>query len=161
MATNKHPQVIALAGGNGNLGRYLIEELCKEDHFTVIVLTRQVLLPSSSSHLTTNHQPETHPPKPTRLSKPHLSPNRLHPLLSPLHPHHHLRHNPHLRPQPPGTPVHPHPHGPSNRLPRLPALQTLHPLRLGRQRRRLPHHPAHVWAHARPVPGQTRADVWD
>ncbi|PLB46111.1 NAD(P)-binding protein [Aspergillus steynii IBT 23096] len=37
---NEQRQVIALAG-NGNLSRYLIEELCKDDRYAVAVLTRQ------------------------------------------------------------------------------------------------------------------------
>ncbi|RAK76885.1 MFS general substrate transporter [Aspergillus fijiensis CBS 313.89] len=35
------PQVIALAGGSGDLGHYLQEELIRDPHYSVVILTRQ------------------------------------------------------------------------------------------------------------------------
>ncbi|KAL4987930.1 MFS general substrate transporter [Aspergillus falconensis] len=54
-ADDQHPmaqrQTIALAGGTGDLGRYLHEELVKDERFAVALLTRKTSDPAAAPHL--------------------------------------------------------------------------------------------------------------
>ncbi|KAK1140882.1 hypothetical protein N8T08_009755 [Aspergillus melleus] len=88
---NKQSQVIAIAGGAGNLGRYLIEELLKDDRFSVVVLTRQQLpqdspsTPVSSPNLTYHQTDYTLPSLTTILTTTQATT-----LISTLNPPEHL-----------------------------------------------------------------------
>ncbi|KAH8423698.1 uncharacterized protein LDX57_001455 [Aspergillus melleus] len=87
MSTEKQSHVIAIAGGAGNLGRYLIEELLKDDRFSVVVLTRQdhPSTPISSPNLT-YHQTDYTLPSLTTI----LTTTRATTLISTLNPPEHL-----------------------------------------------------------------------
>ncbi|KAI9037394.1 NAD(P)-binding protein [Aspergillus affinis] len=82
---NKQPQVIAIAGGAGNLGRYLVEELLKDDRFTVVVLTRQDPPTPTSPNLTYHQTDYTLPSLTTILSTTNATT-----LISTLNPPEHL-----------------------------------------------------------------------
>lgn len=51
------PEVIVLAGGTGDLGRYLHEELIKDGSYTVVLLTRKVCLDSIQIKLSNTSHP--------------------------------------------------------------------------------------------------------
>ncbi|KAL3480188.1 hypothetical protein BJX99DRAFT_254781 [Aspergillus californicus] len=54
-------QVIALAGGTGDLGRYLHEELTRDGRFSVVLLTRRAVPTTQYNHTTTHTTDYTEP----------------------------------------------------------------------------------------------------
>lgn len=142
-SNNQYPmaqvQTIALAGGTGDLGRYLHEELVEDRRFAVALLTREVCtsylyhslsqsINSDTQLISTDLRQDTH----VDASEYYNPSNRLQRIIYCLDSEFHRRNSPHLPHPLPKQRLRASPQEPHPRMSRVRYLQAFHPFRVGR-----------------------------